>query len=263
MDMWELLRRGRSKEAIQVAQRDYSNDPRNPSLAIRLGVGYLWLRDWETAWKHFCDFTDIYPSTTDFAYKFAGTAKWCAGERAAAVIEWKQGIDVDYADMGGGITIPLHLYFAAAVEPDLMSMDEVVELLRSRLQAKPHDGWPGYLAKFLLGEVTCESAVAQSKNDVCHLWGEERRQAEESAKLQIGFWWGVKLRTEGDVAGFLTAMKNYGELSCVDFDRNRELLIDKLRSSEFYLARCEVERSHSRTAAVGQKSVVAAGRLRG
>jgi hypothetical protein len=203
----------------------------------------LWLGDWETAWKHFCDFTALYPSTTDFAYKFAGTAKWCAGESAAAVTEWKQGIDVDYADMGGGITIPLHLCFAAAIEPNLMPMDDVVELLQSRLQAKPHDGWPGYLAKLLLGQVTCENAIAQSKNDVIHLRGEERRQAEELAKQQIGFWWGVKLLTDGDATGFVSAMKNYGELSWADFDTSRELLINKLRSSEFYLARSEAELS--------------------
>lgn len=242
MDMWELLQQGRSEEAIQVTRDEYAKDIKNPSLAIRLGVGYLWLRDWESAWKHFCKFTEVYPSTTDFAFKYAGAAKWCAGDRAAAVAEWKQGIDVDYAGMGDGITIPLHLYFAAAVDPDVMPIGVAVDLLQSRLQAKPQKGWPGYLAKILLGDITCESAVAQSKGDVSHLWGEERRQAEESAKQQIGFWWGVKLLTAGDAPGFLAAMRDYSELSWDDFDANRELLIEKLRSSEFLLARCEAER---------------------
>jgi lipoprotein NlpI len=239
MDMWELLRQGRTEEAIQVTWDEYAKDATNPSLAIRLGVGYSWLRDWERAWKHFHDFIEVYPSTTDFAFKYAGTAKWCAGDRVAAVAEWKQGIDVDYADVGGGITIPLHLYFAAAVEPDIMPMHETVELLQSRLQAKPRDAWPAYLAKLLLGETTCESAIAQSESDVSHLWGDERRQAEEAARQQIGFWWGVKQLTLGNHAGFRAAMRNYADLAWDDFDTNRELLIAKLRSSEFYLARRE------------------------
>jgi hypothetical protein len=246
MEMWELLRQGRLEEAIRVTRDEYAKDLKNPSLAIRLGVGYLWLRDWETAWKHFSDFTEGYPSTTDFAFKYAGAAKWCAGDRAAAVAEWKQGIDVDYADMGGGITIPLHLYFAAAVKPDLMPMGEAVELLQLRLQAKPHNGWPGYLAKLVLGEISYESAITQSKSDVSHLWGDERRQAEESAKQQIGFWWGVKLLTAGDVAGYLAAMRTYGDISWDDFDANREMQIEKLRSSEYFLARCEAEQGHKK-----------------
>lgn len=69
-----------------------------------------------------------------------------------------------------------------------MPMGEAVELLQLRLQAKPHNGWPGYLAKFLLEEISYDSAIAQSKNDVSHLWGDERRQTEESAEQQIEFW---------------------------------------------------------------------------
>jgi hypothetical protein len=243
MDIWELLRSSRLKEATKVAEDAYSADETSPSDAINLAACYLLGRNWNMAYQHFCHFTDVYSWTVDTAFKFAGAAKWCAGERAAAVVEWKQGIDVDYADMGGGITIPLHLYFAAAIEPDLMSMNDVVELLQSRLRAKSHDGWPGYLAKLLLEEVTCENAIAQSKNDVSHLWGEERRQAEDSARQQFAFWWGVKLLAADDAAGFLTAMKNYSELSWANFDTNKELIIDKLRSTEFYLARCEAELS--------------------
>jgi hypothetical protein len=253
MDIWELLRQARCEEALRVAKDAYERDETSAREAINLGVCYLWVQNWKAAYEHFRHFTAIRASTVDVAFKFAGVAKWCDGDREAAVAEWKQGIDVDFADMGGGITILLHLYFAAAVEPDLMSMDAVVELLQSRLQAKPHDGWPGYLAKLLLGEVTCENAMAQSKNDVSHLWGEERRQAEESAEQQIGFWWGVKLLTGEDVAGFVTAMKNYGELSWIDFDTNREQLINKLRSSELYLARCGSERRSEKKLEAGSE----------
>ncbi len=166
MDIWELMRQDRCGDAIRMASNAYARDEKSARVAINLAACLLWMRNWEGAYELFRHFTAIRPSTVDVAFKLAGTAKWCAGDKSAAVAEWKQGIDVDYADMGGGITIPLHLYFAAAFEPDVMPIGEAVDLLQSRLHAKPHDGWPGYLAKILLGQITCESAVAQSKGDL-------------------------------------------------------------------------------------------------
>ena len=141
MDKWELLRHGQSDAAIQIARDEYAKSPSGGE-AIYLGACYLWEKQWDSAYTHIRDYIDSARWSADFAFKYAGTAKWCAGDREAAVVEWKQGIDVDYADMGGGVTIPLHLFLAAASAPGLIPMDEAVELLQARLQAKPNDGWP-------------------------------------------------------------------------------------------------------------------------
>jgi hypothetical protein len=145
--------------------------------------------------------------------------------------------------MAGGVTIPLHIYFAAAIDPDLMSTTNVDQLLESRLETNRQLRWPGHLASLVLGRMAYDQTIIQGKMAVRHLDGEERRQAEEFAKQQVDFWWGVKLLTMGDTAGFLTAMKNYSEFSWADFDANGDLLICKFRTSELYLARCESERT--------------------
>ena len=177
MDEWDYLASGEPEEAIRLATEAYDNCLSGGEM-ISLAGCQLLQRDWDAAYTTCRRYIDSPRWSTDSSFKYAGTAKWCAGDYVAAVAEWKQGIDVDYADLGGGITIPLHLFFAAASNPDLMPMKEAVELLQTRLQAKPRKAWPGYLARLLLGELSFEEAVAQAKEDVSHLWGNQRDCAE-------------------------------------------------------------------------------------
>lgn len=239
MDEWELLWANQSSEALQTMRGLYEQDQQDPSTAIELGAFYFWLCDWHAAYEHFCHFTDIYHSTTDFAFKFTGTAKWCEGSRRSAVEEWKQGLNVDFSDVGGGITIPLHLFLAATTDSNLFSKEKAIELLRNKLQAKPQNNWPGYLARILLGELASEAAIAQSEEDVEHLRGHAKQQAVAAAKHGIDFWHGVRLLSTGDSAGFQDAMQRCSNLSRYDYSTDRDLLIDLLRSSEFHLARYE------------------------
>ena len=240
MDAWDYLRQGDSQLAIDITKAEFDKTCRDASLAIQLTAFYLWLKDWDGAYEHIYRYIEANPNTMEFAFVLSGTAKWCSGDREAAVAEWRQGIDVDYADTAGGIAIPLHLFFASVSQPDLVPKAEAAGLLGDRLNGRRGHRWPGHLGRLVLGEMTDKEVYLAGAANVEHLRDESLRQAMECFKLEVDVWKGVKLLAEGKTEGFLNAIKSTSDLTWADFDECRHLFIDRCRSSECHLARCEV-----------------------
>lgn len=231
MDDWDKLRHGHAEQCVESLRIAFLEDATNPSLAIRLGAIYLWLRDWEAAYDHFQLFAERYPWSADFVFCFLGTAKWCAGERRGAISEWQKGVDCDYSDMAGGITIPLHLYFASVTQPALADIDDAVKLLETRIRSPRGHRWPGIIASLVLGHIDKPMALADAAKDdpngtALHEW-------------HLDFWSGVRQLARGDRSSFLSAMKKTGEVSWDEFDMDRDTFISKARSTVLHLARYE------------------------
>ena len=180
----ESLLIGNTQDTTRSIRDLFELKPANPSIAIQVCSCYFW----QGLWLEARECADMYLNksikhnrTSDVAYKLLGTSAWCAGDYSQAISDWREGLDVAYADMGGGITVPLHLYFASVLEPTLIDREEVIDILTGRLQAKPRDSWPNYLAKLLLNELSYEEAVQQAQESVSHLRDEKHCQAVEWA----------------------------------------------------------------------------------
>lgn len=228
MSAWHKLRSGNTEEALADMITQHRRDPTNPSTAIQVGVAFMWLGRWEFASTHFRQFMERSTCSTDILPKFAGTAMWCAGQRESALEEWKRGQEADYTDAAGGVTIPLHLYFAAVACPALLNTSEA-ELLVHRALARPGMEYPAVLARVALGGLgkaqAVQIAAASDPNGTQrHPW-------------KLAFWQGVHFLASGRKQDFLREMDLVASVSWVDFDEDESAFIDRLWSSEFFLAR--------------------------
>jgi tetratricopeptide (TPR) repeat protein len=228
MNAWQKLRSGKTAEALADMIAQHSRDASNPSTTIQLGIAYMWLGRWEQAWSHFDEFIEHNSVSTDIMPKFAGTAMWCAGRRESAIEEWKRGLEADYMDASGGVTIPLHLYFAAAACPTLLNIAEIERQIRQVLLAKGNE-YPGLLGCVALGELGRTEALQIAAE--CDPHGTQQHQWE------IAFWEGVHFLVSGRKQDFLKEMDLVANVSWEDFDRNETDFIDRIWSSEFFLAR--------------------------
>lgn len=229
MDSWDKLRAGRVSEALDEMIAHCDRSPRNISVAIQYGVAQMLLGEWHLAWCHFRDVGERISMSTDVIPKFAGTARWCEGERESAVREWKRGLDAEYTDPSGGVTIPLHLFFAGIVCPDLVSNDEICDLLEGSKRARSWTGYPGLLARVALGELDARAALQEAESMDPH--GKKQHHRE------VTFWKGINDLASGRRCSFLKKMAFVSDLDWSSFDRDKSDFIDTIWSSEFFLAR--------------------------
>jgi hypothetical protein len=208
---------------------EYNRDQRNPSAAIQVGVTYMWLGEWQLAWDHFREVIERGSKTTDIFPKFAGTAKWCAGHRECAIQHWELGLGAGYTDASGGITIPLHLYFAAAACPTLLCITDMGSLIRRSVQANVGAGYPRLLGRVALGELSVADALREAK--------ESDPNGIREHPWKIAYWEGVHQLASGNEQGFLKEVAFVANLDWETFDRCPASFIRRLWSSEFFLAR--------------------------
>lgn len=242
MDMWELLREGRNDEALQAGRDAFAvTDSCDLGLAVSLTAICMWLRRWDEAWTHIHALMENRTPTYDFSLKIAGTAKWCAGDRNTSIAEWRKGLKVKYADAGGGVTVPLHLYFASAIDPSLMPTDEAIALLEKCKKSWLYGDkrtWPTYLVRLVLGEQSTEEVHREAATQY------EPHERPYFA-WEIDFWAGVRRLAEGDQASFCEAMRSASQQDWGETDEDHRLFIEQLRSGILFLARCEYERLSS------------------
>ena len=247
MKAWDKLRSGEAELALETMAEDCRDHPKDLSKAIQLGVAYMWLYEWEYAVTHFSDFIANYSWSTDVMSKMLGTAKWCSGRQEEAVLEWRGGLNVDYADVSGGITIPLHLHFAAA-NSDILSLDESERILREKFKIKDYIGYPALLALVALGDMEVEEAILVAKktdpNGVkTHQW-------------KISFWHGVSLLASGNSEDFLSIAKSVSDHRWEDYDKGKTAFVKKLWSTEFFLARNVVDFQSQLGGGVEEKKMI-------
>lgn len=147
--VWELLRSGAEEQALVLLQNAYAQKP-NAGNIIRLGIGYLWTRNYLTAWEHFHHPINTYRSPADIFHGMAGIAKWCINEPAAAVDAWRAGFGAPYTVGASVVRLPLLLFAASILRPDVFSKKEAEHILKERIENPLIDNWPGPLVKFIL-----------------------------------------------------------------------------------------------------------------
>lgn len=232
MDCWELMRDGQRSSAIEVMMQEYLEKDL-PTNAIQLGVGLLWLGQYDDAAMHFHQYNERYPGQLAHTYNLAGAARWCQLDLAEAVETWQAGMDCQYADSAGGVESALLLLFAETSRPSLFNNQTSMSIIEARLEDPRSRRWPGPLAAYAVGRI--DRAMVESEA----VWRDDYVTRLRGWKIE--FWTGVIAARAGRTADFRRQMEFVSALSWRDYDDNRSLFIDKLWGPEYYLARASLE----------------------
>lgn len=225
MDAWDRLRNGDNDEALRVMLQEYRKD-NTLSSAIQLGVVHMLLYEWRLASKHFEDFIRHSKHSADVMFKLLGTAKWCSGDEEGAIVAWQRGLDTDYSDSSGGVTIPLHLYFASLSSFNYLNVTKIEEQL---LPFSQKIEYPGLLASVALGNMDVEVALRYA--------GKSDPHGEVEHQWKILFWNGLYQLKCRNYKAFRERMTVSSNVSWELYDNDKGAFIDRIWSSEYFLAR--------------------------
>ena len=132
---------------------------RTPSTITSLGIEYLWLKRYATAWKHYQHAIETYPYTMDGFYKEAGVAKWCLNEPEITIQQWQLGLRATCTEGAGGVSSALLLFAASILRPEVTTRKDAEQFLTTKVQSKSPfaKNWPNHLGKFMLGVIDGEA----------------------------------------------------------------------------------------------------------
>ena len=156
--VWTLLRGGETEQQAGLLQRQraFTENP-NGSNTMSLGIAYLWLHEYQSAWSHFRNALETRGAKGDVYFGMAGVAMWCLDRPSDAVAEWRAGVKANYARGGGlNITMPLLLFFASIIKPEVFEIRSAKELMVKKTNDTRIENWPGPIASWLLRQITEE-----------------------------------------------------------------------------------------------------------
>ena len=127
-------------------------------------------------------------------YEMAGVAKWCLNAKEEAVAHWQAGLKCAYADAAGGVRLPLLLYVASVLSPELFPRAGAEELLTVKTHGGRTTLWPGPLGNYLLGQIDDAGLISRCVN----------RDGSEYflGRWQADFYFGIRAYDRGDEARF-------------------------------------------------------------
>lgn len=236
VDSWILLRgnEGERKMGLLQNQQKYTQY-QNGSNTMSLGISYLWLYQYQLAWEHFRRAILTRGAKGDAYFGMAGVAMWCLGRPSEAVAEWRAGLKANYSRSGGlNIRIPLLLYFASVVKPEVFEHTSARELMLKKTGDRRMKNWPGPMARWLLGQITEEDFQSQcngtdAANVLDHQW--------------LASFYRSALRSEpSKTSEFKESMWRLTDMSGPEW-LDQDYFLSRVWSEEFFLARYEAKRT--------------------
>ncbi len=235
---WSLLRGTplEQERGLNLVQMAYSQRA-SPSHAMELGVAYLWLGKFQPAWAHFRHALEILPTKNEIFYGMAGVAKWCLGNPNEAVSEWQTGLEAKYARAGGlNIRIPLLLYFASVIRPDVFERTVAKELMQRKIEDRRASNWPGPIASWLLGQMAEEELGNRYKVKDPTIVKAVREAAGQQWLAE--FYGAVSRYEPSKRSDFRASMLRLTDLSQPEW-MDQNYFLSRLWCEEFFLARGE------------------------
>ncbi len=229
---WALLRAGKAEQeqGLRLVQHAYAREP-DASHSMELGVALLWLGHNAEAWEHFRSIIDKAPNSGDNDYGMAGVAKWCLGEPGEAASQWRAGLKAKYARASGlGVRMPLLLFFASVVRPDISGEVLAKKLMLEKTKDRRIKTWPGPIAKLVLGQI-------DEREFQNHCRGANRQDTRDRQWL-AEFYRSLIRYNRGEPSLFKEAMRKLTDTSQPEWS-NDAVLLGRIWGEEFFLARHE------------------------
>ena len=224
------MQSGDADQAIRMLREAYEQMP-DASHIMELGVGYLWVKDYQAAWNHFQIVNQERPLYGAAFYGMDGVAKWCMNDPEESVRQWRAGLKCQYADGAGGVKLPLLLFITSVIKPIIFSKAEAEKLLTVRANDRHVKNWPGPVAEYLLGRI--DEKGLRSKCVGVH---------EDDTFMRhwmTDFFMGVLELARGNIGHYQEIVRKIGETSVTDYKINSKQFLGKLWHEEFFLARHE------------------------
>jgi hypothetical protein len=236
--VWPLLRSGKAEQerGLELCREAYAKNP-SPSHIMQLGIAYLWLKQYAQAWEHFS--TIIKQKTpggtsnkSDSFYGMGGVAKWCLGGRREAIAEWVLGLKAERVRTSGA-HIPLLLYFASVICPELYDNAVARQLMLEKTKDVLIQYWPGPIAQWILGQVNDEGFLrhCQGRHERNNLW-----QAEFYQSL-VGF-------EQRKISDFRESMHKLTNIQQPEW-QDEDVFLSRIWKEEYFLARFEATKDDS------------------
>jgi hypothetical protein len=236
--VWPLLRAGKAdqEQGLELCRQAYSQDP-SASHIMQLGIAHLWLKQYAQAWEHFSTVIDRKaPKGTshkhDSFYGMAGVAKWCLGERREAIAEWVLGLKAVYVN-AGGVKMPLLLYFASVVSPELYDNAAARKLMLEKTKEVLIQIWPGPILQLILGQITGGELLR-------HAQGRHERDLRDNL-WKAEFYRSLMRFKRSKISIFRESMYKMTDLQQPEW-RDEDTFLSRIWGVEYFLARYEAEK---------------------
>jgi tetratricopeptide (TPR) repeat protein len=230
---WQLLRGAKADQeaGLTLIRQAYIEEPTS-SRTMELGIGLLWTAQYDSAGEHFEEaIARERRHAGDGYFGFAGVARWCLGNYADAVSKWNQGLKAKYARAGGlGVKMPLLLFFASVIHPNLYDNAAAIQLIREKATDTRIHCWPGPIAQWILEQIT-EGELLN-----CCQGRHERDLRDNLWKFQ--FYKSLIKFGECGPTVFKEAMHKWSDSSQLEW-QNEHFLLRRIWCEEFFLARYE------------------------
>jgi hypothetical protein len=207
---------------------------------MEFGIAHLWLGNYQTAWEHFDRANRDHPKSMSGFYAKAGVAKWCLDESEEAVNQWRIGLECGYADLGR-VHLPLLLFIASVIKPQVFSRTEAEAILTARLNDLDVNSWPATLVGFVLGRIDEQQLRTLGPRYYNWIPGWPAQ-----FHWLADFYVGIVDYSHGNAVGFNKAMRKAALISWDEYEPRGGLFLSKLWAEEFFIARHEA-RGHGKT----------------
>jgi len=172
-----------------------------------------------------------------------GAIEWLLGNHAAAIETFRAAVDgiedgsITYADLAGGVSEGLLLWYAGVSAPDDAAKGRALEYLRGRAGSRRIKYWPGPIALHVLGVASKDDVLTQA----CGTRTPEAAQRVARKDL-------LKRRQLVNAMFYFAALsRDLGsERDCAEQMRECARIENPILENEWYLARGEAERANTR-----------------
>jgi len=233
--VWPLLRAGKAEQeqGLELCRQAYARD-QSASYIMQLGIAYLWLKQYAQAWEFFSSIiAQKAPRGTsnksDSFYGMAGVAKWCLGERRDAIAEWVLGLKAERVRIGGA-QIPLLLYFASVICPELYDHAAARKLMLEKTKDALIQSWPGPIVQWILGQITGGELLR-------HCQGRHERDLRHNL-WEAEFYRSLMRFERSKISDFREAMCKLTDLQQPEW-QDEDAFLSRIWSEEYFLARHE------------------------
>jgi hypothetical protein len=232
-DPWHQLRGGKLKAGLNQLHTNYVEDPSASSI-MELGVAYLWICEYDTAWELFSKSIEEYPKSISDFYGMAGIAKWCLNDVWASIHHWIDGLGSQFADTNGlGMHLPLLLFVASVMHPGSHDTYSAVNLLRQKTKDRRVGDWPGPIAQWVLGEIGDPELRAQCVDeDIVEMHDKEWLSE---------FYRAVRTYDPAKRRTFNLTMRKLSDTTQTVW-ADDDFFLARMRSEEFFIARHEASK---------------------
>ncbi|HVM62917.1 MAG TPA: hypothetical protein VMV72_18795 [Verrucomicrobiae bacterium] len=232
-NLWALLRAGKAEQerGLNLVRQAYTQKPCGSEI-MQLGIALLWLGRYVEAWEHYRGAIREYPRASDGDYGMAGVAKWCLGEQRDAVSEWNLGLRAKYERAGLGVKMPLLLYFASVIRPDLYASDDAKKVMLEKTKNRRIKWFPGPILQWILGQISEDELRQRCQG---------RHEPDLRNNLwQVEFYRSLMTYEKGEVLLFRESMSKLSDIHQPEW-QSETVLLDRIWCEEFFLARHEAQ----------------------